>query len=167
MQWKELPKNGVNINKSKRPNLKLKEIVLEPLAGSYSLFSEDEGEMGVVLIDIGGSLTNVAVFLTGGIRHSFVLPVGGTNLIQDIAIGLRTSMEIAEMVMVRYGTCVQEKIEPGEKFVLPDDSALRKEVEKTETRNNYHASGMVYVFVIFLQNRFPNIEGYASHGVQQ
>ncbi len=111
--------------------LKLKDLVLEPLAGSYSLLTAEEQEMGALLIDIGGSLTNIAVFSAGGIRHSFVLPVGGSNVIHDIAIGLRTSMEVAEVVMTRYGTCDQQAFEPGEKFILPDDSGLRKEVEKT------------------------------------
>jgi cell division protein FtsA len=131
---------STNLMKSiESANLKLKELVLEPLAGSYSLFSEDEGSMGAVLIDIGGCLTNVAVFSTGGIKHSFTLPVGAVSATHDIAIGLRTSMEIAEMVMVRYGTCIQEMVEQDEKFVLPDDSSVRKEVEKARLCMVIHA----------------------------
>jgi cell division protein FtsA len=110
--------------------VKVKELVLEPVAERYSLLSEEEGEAGAILVDIGGSLTNVAVFAGGGIRHSFVLPVGGVHVIQDIAIGLRTSTDIAEMVMGKYGTCAPERIEPGEMFFLPDQGGMRKEVER-------------------------------------
>ncbi|MFQ6103108.1 MAG: cell division protein FtsA [Candidatus Glassbacteria bacterium] len=112
-------------------NIKLIEFVLEPLAESYCLFSEEEGEMGTLLIDIGGHITNVAVFSSGGIRHSFVLPVGGNNVTQDIAIGLRTSMETAELIKVRHGTCMKDRVEPGETFFLPDEAGERKEVDRS------------------------------------
>jgi len=112
-------------------NLRVKELVLEPLAGKYALFSEEEGEMGVLLIDIGGGLTSMAVFTSGGIKHSYVLPVGGTNVVHDIAIGLRTSMDTAEMIKDKYGTCLQEHVVPGEKFFLPDDGRARKEIERS------------------------------------
>lgn len=123
---------ATNLVKSiEEANLRVRELVLEPLAGKYTLFSEEEGEMGAILIDIGGGLTNMAVFTSGGIRHSYVLPAGGTNVIHDIAIGLRTSMESAEMIKDKYGTCFQDRVEPGEKFILPDDGGARKEVERS------------------------------------
>lgn len=111
--------------------IRAKELVLEPVAERYSLISDEEGDAGVILIDIGGSLTNVAAFAGGGIRHSFILPVGGLHVIQDISVGLRTSPDIAEMVMGKYGTCVLERIEQDEKFSLPDQGGTRKEVERT------------------------------------
>ncbi len=111
--------------------LKLRELVLEPLAARYSLFSEEEHEAGVVLIDIGGSLTNVAVFRNETIRHSFTLPVGASHVVQDLSIGLRTSMDVAEMVKARYGSCLTERVDPEERFILPNGGGVRKEVERS------------------------------------
>jgi cell division protein FtsA len=123
--------NSAHLLKSiQQAGVKVKELVLEPVAERHSLISDEEGDAGAILVDIGGSLTNVAVFVGGGIRHSFVLPVGAMHIVQDIAIGLRTSTDIAEMVMGKYGTCAPERIEPGEKFFLPDQGGMRKEVER-------------------------------------
>jgi cell division protein FtsA len=111
--------------------LRPRELILEPLAARYSLFSEEEHGTGVILVDIGGSLTNVAIFRSGTIRHSFTIPVGAAHVAQDISIGMRTSMDVAEMAKARYGSCLTESVDAEEKVVLPNGGGVRKEVERS------------------------------------
>lgn len=80
----------------KRAGLEVKDLVLESFASSFAVLSSDEKELGVVLIDLGGGTTDLAIFYEGSIRHSAVIPIGGKSLTSDIAIGLRTPLETAE-----------------------------------------------------------------------
>lgn len=96
--------NGVQVN----------ELVLQPLASSEAVLTPEERETGVVLVDAGGGTTDVAIFVDGGIWHSVVLPVGGNNLTNDIAVGLRTSFNTAEALKIKYGHVLPEAIDPEE-----------------------------------------------------
>jgi cell division protein FtsA len=94
-----------NIVKSaQRCGITVSDIVLEQLASSYAVLSEDEKELGVALIDIGGGTTDIAIFFDGSIQHSSVIPIGGQHFTNDIAIGLRTPQEAAEDIKKRFGT---------------------------------------------------------------
>jgi cell division protein FtsA len=86
-----------------RCGLNVADIVLEPLASAHAVLDEDEKELGVALIDIGGGTTDLAVFHDGSIVHTSVLAVGGSQLTNDIAIGLRTPTGDAERIKHRYG----------------------------------------------------------------
>ncbi len=82
------------------------DLVLEPLASSYSVLTDDEKEMGVILIDIGGGTSDIAMFYEGCIRHTAVVALGGRNVTNDIAIELRTPIESAERLKLEHGSAV-------------------------------------------------------------
>jgi cell division protein FtsA len=87
-----------------RSGLLVGDTVLEPMAAGESVISDDEKELGVVLVDIGGGKTNVAIYHHGAIRHTVVVPVGGEHFTNDIAVGLRTSIPEAERLKREQGS---------------------------------------------------------------
>ncbi|MCF8000946.1 MAG: cell division protein FtsA [Halanaerobiales bacterium] len=87
-----------------RAGIEVDDIVLEPLASSKSVLTDDEKELGVILVDIGGGTTDIVVFHEGSIVATYVLPVGGNHVTHDIAIGLRTPISEAEKLKIHYGT---------------------------------------------------------------
>ena len=82
----------------------IEDLVLEPLASSEAILTEDEKQVGVVMADIGGGTTDVAVFRDGSIYHTSILPVAGYQLTRDVAIGLGLPFEIAEEMKKKYGS---------------------------------------------------------------
>ncbi|MBI2865050.1 MAG: cell division protein FtsA [Chloroflexi bacterium] len=99
-----------------RVGVDIDDLVLEPLASSEAVLNEEEKEMGVVLADIGGGTTDIAVFIEGSIWHTCVLPVGGYQLTNDIAIGLRTPFATAEEIKAKHGHAIPSTIDPDEKI---------------------------------------------------
>ncbi len=109
-----------NIYKSvEKAGLRVADIVLEPLASSYSTLEDDEKELGVVLIDMGGGTTDVAVFIDDSIRHTASIGLGGKNVTSDVAIGIRTPLERAEEIKRAHGTCIRTGLEKNEYIVVP------------------------------------------------
>lgn len=90
------------------------ELVLQPLASAEAVLLPEERETGVVLVDVGGGTTDIAVFVEGSICHSVVLPVGGNNLTNDIAVGLCTPFAVAEQLKLKYGHALPEMIDQAE-----------------------------------------------------
>jgi cell division protein FtsA len=90
------------------------ELVLQPLASAEAVLLPEERETGVVLVDVGGGTTDVAVFAEGSICHTVVLPVGGNNLTNDIGVGLCTPFAVAEQLKLKYGHALPEMIDPTE-----------------------------------------------------
>jgi len=80
------------------------DIVLQPLASSYSVFSNEEKEVGAILVDIGGGTTDMAIFYNGSLRKTLVYGLGGENVTNDIGVGLRTSPKEAERIKLEYAT---------------------------------------------------------------
>jgi cell division protein FtsA len=97
-----------------RCEINAEQLVLQSLASTYACISNSEEEIGVVLIDIGGDLTDVAVFYDGSIRHTGVVPLGGKNVTNDITIGLRTSVDQAEQLKINYGSALTSLVDPDE-----------------------------------------------------
>src|SRR5579884_3320458 len=89
-----------------RSGLLVGDTVLEPIAVGEAILSEDDKELGVVLVDIGGGKTNVAIYHHGAVRHTVVLPLGGDHLTNDIAVGLRTSIPEAERLKQEQGCAI-------------------------------------------------------------
>ncbi len=89
-------------------------MVFSGLAGSFSALSDTEKELGVVLVDVGGGTTSVAVFLEGALVHSFVLPIGGRNVTNDIAAGLRISLDGAEKLKISLSEKTTKEDNGGE-----------------------------------------------------
>ena len=82
----------------------IEDLVLEPLASSEAILTEDEKQVGVILADIGGGTTDIAVFRDGSIWHTSILPVAGYQLTRDVAIGLGLPFDIAEEMKKKYGS---------------------------------------------------------------
>lgn len=94
--------------------IEIDELVLAPLASGEAVLTDNEREMGVVLADIGGGTTDMAVFIEGSIWHAVVLPVGGNHLTNDVAVGLRAPFDMAEEVKEKYGYARSEDIPADE-----------------------------------------------------
>jgi len=103
----------------RRCGLEVVDLVLQPLASSFAVLTEDERELGVCLVDIGGGTTDIAVFTQGAIRHTAVIPIAGDQITNDIAMALRTPTLDAEEVKVRFGVALQQLADPGEMFEVP------------------------------------------------
>jgi len=109
-----------NIIKSvNRVGLDVNDIILEPLASSEAILSQDEKDLGVALIDIGGGTTDIAVFAEGSIQHTAVLPLGGQYVTSDISVGLRTPVLEAEKIKIKYGCTYTPLIPQNEIIEVP------------------------------------------------
>lgn len=109
-----------NIVKScNRAGLDVADIVLEQLASSEAVLSPEEKELGVALVDIGGGTTDVAIFVDGAIKHTSVLALGGNQITNDIAVGLRTPMAEAERIKQKYGCCLASLVGKDETIEVP------------------------------------------------
>ena len=109
-----------NINKCvRRGGLEIDDLILEPLASSLAVLSEEEKEAGVCLIDIGGGTTDIAVFHDNIIRHTAVIPFGGNILTTDIQHGLMVMAKQAEQLKTRFGKAIAEEASPNEIVSIP------------------------------------------------
>jgi len=109
-----------NIEKCiRRCGLEVDEIILEQLASSYSVLTEDEKELGVCLIDIGGGPTDIAIFTEGAIRHTGVIPIAGDQVTNDIAMALRTPTEYAEDLKIKYACALAQLASPDDMINVP------------------------------------------------
>jgi cell division protein FtsA len=114
-----------------RAGLSVDEVVLEPLASSQAVLSDDEKDLGAVLVDIGGGTTDVIVFHEGSIAHTSVIPVGGNHVSNDIAVGLRTPVSEAEKIKIMHGSVLPAKIDEQEKIeVLAASGKERKKLSR-------------------------------------
>lgn len=102
-----------------KAGLNVAEICLEPIASSEAVLCQDEKELGVVLIDIGGGTSDIAIFKDGAIVHTGVLAIGGNHITNDIAVGLRTPQNEAEKVKIRHGCALASLIKPEETIEVP------------------------------------------------
>jgi cell division protein FtsA len=102
-----------------RAGLNVADIVLQPLASSEAVLTEEEKDLGVCLVDIGGGTTDIAIFQNGSIVHTAVIALGGNNLTNDVAVGLRTPMEQAERIKQRYGCALTAKVDKAEMIEVP------------------------------------------------
>jgi cell division protein FtsA len=98
----------------RRCGLEVNDLILQPLASSLAVLTEDEKELGVVLVDIGGGTTDIAIFSEGAIRHTAVIPIAGDQITSDIAMALRTPTPDAEDIKVDYGIAKQALADPDE-----------------------------------------------------
>jgi cell division protein FtsA len=102
-----------------KASLETVDLILEPLASSESVLSEEEKEAGVVLVDIGGGTTDIAIFHEGVIRHTAVIPFGGNSITEDIREGCSVMRNIAEQLKVRFGSALAEENKENEIVCVP------------------------------------------------
>lgn len=103
----------------RRCGLEVQDLVLQPLASSTAVLTEDEKELGVALVDIGGGTTDIAIFTGGAIRHTAVVPIAGDQITNDIAMALRTPTTDAEELKLAYGVAKQVLVDPHEQVEVP------------------------------------------------
>jgi cell division protein FtsA len=103
----------------RRCGLEVDDIVLEQLASSYAVLTEDEKDLGVCIVDIGGGTTDIAVFKDGSIHHTAVIPIAGDQVTNDIAVALRTPTQHAEDIKVRYACALTQLANPDETIEVP------------------------------------------------
>jgi cell division protein FtsA len=109
-----------NIEKCvRRCGLEIDDIILEQLASAYSVLTDDEKELGVCLVDIGGGTTDIAIFTEGAIRHTAVIPIAGDQVTNDIAMALRTPTQYAEEIKIRYACALAKLAGAGETIKVP------------------------------------------------
>lgn len=109
-----------NINKCVlKAGLEIENLILEPLASAISVLSDEEKEAGVVLVDIGGGTTDLAIFYDNIIRHTAVIPFGGNIITQDIKQGLSLMQKQAELLKVKFGRAFAEEANPNEMIAIP------------------------------------------------
>ena len=102
-----------------RCGLEVSNIVLEQLASSYSVLTEDEQELGVCLIDMGGGTTDIAVCVGGAIQHTAVIPIAGDQVTNDIAVSLRTPTQYAEEIKIKYACALSQLANQDETIEVP------------------------------------------------
>ena len=102
-----------------RCGLTVEDIVLEQLASSYAVLTEDEKELGVCIVDMGGGTTDIAVFCGGAIQHTAVIPIAGTQVTNDIAVSLRTPAQYAEEIKIKYACALSQLANPDETIEVP------------------------------------------------
>jgi cell division protein FtsA len=102
-----------------RCGLAVEDIVLEQLASSFAVLTEDEKELGVCIVDVGGGTTDIAVFSGGAIRHTAVIPIAGDQVTNDIAVSMRTPTQYAEDIKIRYACALSQLANPDETIEVP------------------------------------------------
>jgi cell division protein FtsA len=109
-----------NIEKCiRRCGLEVEDIILEQLASSYAVLTDDEKELGVCVVDVGGGTTDIAIFKDGAIRHTSVIPIAGDQVTNDIAMALRTPTPNAEEIKIRYACALAKLTSPDETIKVP------------------------------------------------
>lgn len=150
----------------KRCGLSTSDIVLEQFASSQSILTEDEKELGVCMIDIGGGTSDIAIFTNGAIRYTAVIPIAGDQVTNDIAIALRTPTRNAEEIKIKHGCALQELVDPNEMIDIPSMGdrpvrrlARRALVEVIEARYEE-------LFMLARQElKRSGLENYAAAGI--
>jgi len=103
----------------RRCGLEVDDIILEQLASSLSVLTDDEKELGVCMVDIGGGTTDISVFTEGAIRHTAVIPIAGDQVTNDIAVALRTPTQHAEEIKKKYGCALTQLATSDESIEVP------------------------------------------------
>ncbi|MBC7264384.1 MAG: cell division protein FtsA [Chloroflexi bacterium] len=142
------------------------DLVLQPLASAEAVLTDEEREMGVVLVDAGGGTTDLAIFIASNVWHSLVLPVGGNNLTNDIAIGLRVPFTVAEELKIKYGHALPEAVDPSEQIdVAAFGDSARRSVSRRELASIIEARAEEMFALILREIKRSGYDGLLPAGV--
>jgi len=121
-----------------RCDLEVEDVILEQLASSHSVLTPDEKDLGVVLVDMGGGTTDIAVFTDGAIQHTAVIPIAGDQVTNDIAVAFRTPTQFAEEIKLKHGCALRQLANPEETIEVPGvgDRSARRLARAPDTRGN-------------------------------
>lgn len=145
--------------------IEVEEFVLNSLASGEAVLEPTEKEMGVIVADIGGGTTDIALYLQGTVWHTRVLPVGGFHVTNDIAIGLRVPYEVAEEVKIRYGDCRPDQIDPEVVFTVEPFGGEKIQVGRQDLAHVIEAR-IEEIFHMILQDiKRSGYEGLLPAGV--
>jgi cell division protein FtsA len=116
-----------------RAGLDVDDIVLEQLGSSEAVLTPEEKELGVAIIDIGGGTTDLIIFASGSIKHTSVVSLAGSHITSDISMGLRTPLEEAEKIKIRYGCCLASMVRKDETIEVPSVGGRKPRVLSRQT----------------------------------
>ncbi len=102
-----------------RAGLRLKKLILEPVASAKAVLTEDETEIGVAMVDIGGGTTDLLIYHDNIIRHTAVIPFGGNSITEDLRQGCGISLKNAEQLKIQYGSCYSEYVPDNKNLIIP------------------------------------------------
>jgi len=149
-----------------RAGLEIDDLVLSILATGEAVLTNRQKDLGVLVVDLGGSTTSLAVFEGGDIVHTAVLPIGAEHITNDIAIGLRTSIDIAEHAKIKYGDCFSENISKKEEIDLMELGSTEHEmVKRRDLSEIIEARVEEIIFKIDQELRKINRSGLLPAGV--
>ena len=156
-----------NITKCvRRCGLQVDDIVLEQLASSNAVLTEDEKELGVCLIDIGGGTTDIAIFTEGAIRHTAVIPIAGDHVTSDVAVALRTPMQSAERVKIDHGCALAKLVESAGSLEVPGvASRAPKEIHKKSLAQVIQARYAELFELVAAEVRRSGFENLVASGI--
>jgi cell division protein FtsA len=103
----------------KRLNFRLKELILEPMASARAVLCEEEKDMGVAMVDIGGGTSDLIIYKDKTVKHTAIIPLGGNSVTQDIKMGCRITLREAENLKIRCGSCVASMVSKDEISIIP------------------------------------------------
>ncbi|MHB0876562.1 MAG: cell division protein FtsA [Anaerolineae bacterium] len=141
-------------------------LILQSLASGEAVLTENERDMGVALVDIGGGTTDIAVYLNGGVWHTANIPTGGNHVTNDLAIGLHSPFEVAEDVKLRFGHCVPAEVGPEEKVRIAGFAGnAGRETSRQEVVEIVQARVEEIFSLILRELRRSSYDGLLSAGV--
>ncbi len=149
-----------------RSGFEVDDLVLEPLASSYAVLTEDEKDLGVVLVDIGGGTTDIGIFIDGSIWHTSVLSIGGDNVTKDISVGLRAPVVDAEKIKIRYGCATPSLVKDDEMIEIPSVGERRPRTLPRQVLSEIIEPRMEEIFSLINQEiRLTGYENMIASGI--
>lgn len=150
----------------KKAGLDVKNIVLEQLAASDAVLTEDEKNLGVALIDLGGGTTDIAIFHRGSIKYSSVLAMGGSHVTNDIAIGLRTPTLEAENLKIKYGCALSSLVNKEDMIEVPSAGSRKNKLVPRTTLADIIEPRMEEIFTLVNREIIKSeMEQYITSGI--
>lgn len=146
--------------------VKVNDIVLEQLASADAVLSEDERQLGIAMLDIGGGTSDLAIYQNGSIRHTMVLPIAGNHFTNDIAIGLRTTLKDAERIKKQYGAVSMDYIGKDEVFEVESVQGNQTHLAQTsELINIIQPRSQELLFLINEEIVKRNLQSFVTAGL--